>query len=109
MMTYTLRDDGHAITCLRCGLTSWNKNDVENLFCGMCDKFHTPIDPLFLTEPMYRLLDAIRRGNREYTLEEGRPLTIRLWQGLVARKLVGIGPTVTGLGFRALQAFEAPS
>jgi hypothetical protein len=109
MITYALRDDGHAITCLRCGLTSWNKNDVENLFCGMCNKFHIPIDPVFLTEPMYRLLDAIQHGDLDPTLEEGRPFTIRLWQALIARHLVGHGPTVTELGLQALQAFESPS
>ena len=109
MTTYTLRDDGHAITCHRCGLTSWSKDDVEQLYCGMCSKFHVPIDPLFITEPMYRLLDAIRRGDKDCTHAEGRPLTIRIWQGLVERKLVGIGPTVTGTGLRALQAFESPS
>jgi len=29
-----------AITCARCGLTSWNPNDVRHRFCGKCSVFH---------------------------------------------------------------------
>jgi ribosomal protein L37E len=29
-----------AITCLRCGLTSYNLNDVVNRYCGNCHLFH---------------------------------------------------------------------
>jgi hypothetical protein len=29
-----------SITCLVCGLTSWNANDVENRYCGFCHRFH---------------------------------------------------------------------
>ena len=28
------------ITCPRCGMTSWNPNDVDKKYCGNCDKFH---------------------------------------------------------------------
>jgi hypothetical protein len=33
--------DHQAIRCLRCGLTSHNVHDVEELYCGFCDVFHT--------------------------------------------------------------------
>ncbi len=36
---YTIKDG--AILCHACGLTSHNPNDVQNLFCGKCGKFHT--------------------------------------------------------------------
>jgi hypothetical protein len=29
-----------AITCARCGLASWNANDVRHRFCGKCNVFH---------------------------------------------------------------------
>lgn len=28
------------ITCLYCNLTSYNTNDIDNLFCGNCKIFH---------------------------------------------------------------------
>ena len=28
------------IKCLICGRTSWNKNDVEQRYCGNCHQFH---------------------------------------------------------------------
>lgn len=30
-----------SITCLLCGFTSYSACDVQNLFCGNCDLFHT--------------------------------------------------------------------
>ena len=28
------------IKCLKCGMTSWNENDVKYLYCGNCHAFH---------------------------------------------------------------------
>lgn len=36
--TYTLGDA--AITCRLCGKTSYNQNDIDNLYCGHCKRFH---------------------------------------------------------------------
>lgn len=36
--TYTIQDN--TITCLLCGLTSHNKNDVEHRYCGNCHVMH---------------------------------------------------------------------
>lgn len=33
-----------AIKCKRCGLTSYNLNDVVNRYCGMCHQFHEPVN-----------------------------------------------------------------
>jgi hypothetical protein len=33
-------NSGKSITCLDCGLTSWNENDVRNRYCNYCRKFH---------------------------------------------------------------------
>lgn len=109
MLAYTIQNEGASITCLRCGMTSWHPQDVEHLYCGKCHTFHAPAGSLYLTDPMYRLLNAIRHGDTDPTLEEGRPFTIRMWKALLTRKLVGVGPCVTGTGILALQAYENPS
>lgn len=31
------------IKCLRCGLKSYNSNDIANLYCGNCHEFHDPL------------------------------------------------------------------
>lgn len=41
--THEIVLDGSAIKCTVCGLTSFNQNDVQHLFCGNCKQFH-PID-----------------------------------------------------------------
>jgi hypothetical protein len=37
---YIIANDPDRITCLTCNRTSYNSNDVANLFCGFCEKFH---------------------------------------------------------------------
>jgi len=37
---YRIEDDGKSIVCLDCDMKSWNRNDVEKLYCGNCHKFH---------------------------------------------------------------------
>jgi hypothetical protein len=32
--------DSESITCFRCGMTSYNKNDMEQKYCGNCHVFH---------------------------------------------------------------------
>lgn len=39
-MSYAISADGRAITCARCGLTSYNPNDVAQRYCGHCKIFH---------------------------------------------------------------------
>ena len=36
---YTIAVDGQSITCHQCGRTSWNLNDVRQLYCGHCNIF----------------------------------------------------------------------
>jgi hypothetical protein len=38
--TYTISKDGQSITCLICGMTSYNPNDVRERYCGNCHGFH---------------------------------------------------------------------
>lgn len=38
--TYEISADRRSIRCLVCGLASHNPNDVANLYCGNCHKFH---------------------------------------------------------------------
>ena len=37
---YELLAHGGAIKCLRCGMVSHNPNDVAQLYCGNCHRFH---------------------------------------------------------------------
>jgi ribosomal protein L37E len=47
-----INSDPFRITCLTCGRTSYNKEDVSNLFCGHCKKFHRlALSPLGTPEP----------------------------------------------------------
>jgi hypothetical protein len=41
-LTYLLSDDRRSIKCLKCGRTSYNKNDIRNLFCGLCGYHELP-------------------------------------------------------------------
>lgn len=41
-MGYKISDDGKAITCLRCNITSHNPNDVKYRYCGKCRRFLDP-------------------------------------------------------------------
>lgn len=45
LQTYTIGYDagGEYIRCLRCQMTSYNKNDIANRYCGYCKKFHESI------------------------------------------------------------------
>lgn len=36
---YVIAEDGRSITCLCCGLTSHNPNDVAYRYCGGCHRF----------------------------------------------------------------------
>ena len=38
--TCVIMNGGKSITCLDCGLTSWNPYDVIRRYCGVCHKFH---------------------------------------------------------------------
>lgn len=38
--SFTVSEDGKAITCLVCGMTSHNPHDVANRYCGNCRVFH---------------------------------------------------------------------
>jgi hypothetical protein len=33
-----------SITCPKCHRTSWNKNDVEQRYCGACHQFHSQME-----------------------------------------------------------------
>jgi ribosomal protein S27AE len=38
--SYRISDDGKAITCRRCGRTSYHPEDVRQVYCGACHLFH---------------------------------------------------------------------
>lgn len=40
MKTYIILDNGKAIKCLECDKVSYHPDDVANLYCGFCHKFH---------------------------------------------------------------------
>jgi hypothetical protein len=39
--TYVIVNDGKAIVCTRCGMTSYHLGDVENKYCAHCKRFHS--------------------------------------------------------------------
>lgn len=43
--TFEILEDGKAIKCRRCGMTSYSQKDVENHFCGRCRVSHDDIWP----------------------------------------------------------------
>jgi ribosomal protein L37E len=43
--SYVIGDNGWSITCARCGLTSYNINDVVQRYCGNCHRFHEDEEP----------------------------------------------------------------
>lgn len=51
MNTYTLSEDGQSITCNLCGMRSYNRNDIEQKYCGRCHRFHEK-----LPEHIHKLL-----------------------------------------------------
>jgi Zn finger protein HypA/HybF involved in hydrogenase expression len=38
--SYTISADGRSITCHHCGMTSYNRNDIAQRYCGHCHLFH---------------------------------------------------------------------
>lgn len=38
--TYRISADGRSITCRGCGFTSYHPEDVRQLYCGNCHRFH---------------------------------------------------------------------
>ena len=40
LVGYVISADGKSIKCLTCNRTSHSQGDVDNLYCGACQKFH---------------------------------------------------------------------
>jgi len=69
-----------SITCPRCGMTSYNPNDVLNKYCGACCRFHEnvgrPVRRISLNDEWYDTLsteevEAIQLRAREAMREAG--------------------------------------
>jgi len=43
--TVSISEDGKSMTCLKCGNTTHNQNDVDNHYCDYCHVFHDDIWP----------------------------------------------------------------
>ena len=43
LQTFVIACDGRSITCLVCGMTSHNIDDVTHRYCGCCHKFHSEL------------------------------------------------------------------
>jgi len=39
-LRYLIVENGRAIRCLTCNMTSWSTGDVEHRFCAKCGVFH---------------------------------------------------------------------
>lgn len=62
--TYEIVENGLAIKCLICGLTSYNSNDVKHIFCGHCKRFHldememSRVHEIYFKEPIHITKDS---------------------------------------------------
>ena len=43
--TFTIDEKRGSITCHKCGLTSYNPNDVRGRYCGKCHHYHDFVTP----------------------------------------------------------------
>jgi hypothetical protein len=59
---YTISEDGLSITCLICGMTSHNLNDVAHKYCGRCHVFLDLLYPEQI-ETLKKLLQLERESN----------------------------------------------
>lgn len=64
MITYKILDEGNAIECLKCGKISHNSNDVTNLWCGHCKRYHVE----YMTDGEF--IDAMNNLNDYYAAEQ---------------------------------------
>ena len=39
-VTFSIAEDGRSITCLICGMKSYNPSDVFYRYCGHCHHYH---------------------------------------------------------------------
>lgn len=64
--TYEIVEDGKAIKCCVCGLTSYHPEDVGNRYCGKChvfhDDIHLTIDSEAALDPAYLKALGIDQG-----------------------------------------------
>ena len=107
-MTYEIVEDGKAIKCNVCGMTSWSSGDVEHRYCAKCNRFHDQADPVPLTDDQYELLDFVFHGWTPLMVGGSRAYTKRLMNGLLQLGLVkdAAKPRVTSRGLMAKQAHE---
>lgn len=42
--TFEILEDGHAIRCRVCGMTSHNSEDVAYRYCGNCKQYHAMVE-----------------------------------------------------------------
>ena len=110
-MTYEIVEDGRAIKCNVCGMTSWSQGDVEHKFCAKCDRFHNQPDPVPLTDDQYELLDYLYHGWNPILLHGSRAYTVRISNSLLQLGLIKNpdSPRITPRGLMAKLAHEALS
>jgi hypothetical protein len=70
-MAFKISDDGESITCSDCGLTSYNRHDVVERYCGKCHKFH-PYSDAFMVRAV-PLIEA-QLGSNKLTHEQREKL-----------------------------------
>jgi hypothetical protein len=59
-MNYRISDLGASITCLLCGRTSWNPNDVREKYCSGCHKYLEPETQDFFDDFERRVIPAMK-------------------------------------------------
>lgn len=65
-MTYEIINNGAAIKCLVCGMTSYNTNDIEQKYCGHCHQFHEFLEIQHKNEDELRKLRTFRTAFKKF-------------------------------------------
>lgn len=78
MARYQILEDGRAIKCLTCGLTSHHPQDVAERYCGNCHVFHQHLEYMACDVARAYFRCVIDFCRKELTKEEVDALIERL-------------------------------
>ena len=78
-MNYEILEDGKAIKCLECGLTSWHPEDVRHRYCGFCSVFHETPEHKRVAPPSFGRVLISEERSRVLPLTKIEENEGRLW------------------------------
>jgi hypothetical protein len=106
---YKILPGGRAILCLVCGKTSFNPNDVKQLFCACCNVFHEDGENEDFEATTSRALDLfLANKHRPSALNWARAFAIAAEEGDPAPERAVLGAALKRLQ-EAQQTGEKPA